>query len=66
MGDINKHMDDKLRSFLGKIEDLYSMQKNELRRLIQDDSEYAAAIRSLTDIYTRHLKRVNAIYLSRE
>ena len=58
-----EHVSYELSAFLAKIRDLYSIQKNELRRLIQDDSEYTAAIRSLSDIYSRYLKR--AIDLSR-
>lgn len=52
-----EHVSHELNSFLLRVGDLYSIQKNELRRLIQDESEYATAIRLLSDIYRKHLKK---------
>ncbi len=59
-----EHVSHKLNFFLGKITNLYSIQKNELRRLIQNDSEYEVAIISLSGIYRKHWRR--AIDISRQ
>lgn len=45
-----------LNAFFDKVNNLFVIQKNELRRLIPEDSEYALAIENLAEIYRKYLK----------
>lgn len=56
-----EHVGKELKDFLDKTNDLYSIQKNELRRLIQDNSLYEDAIELLSSIYIKYLKRAISI-----